>query len=71
MRQGNREGHLPHDLSKEEEPNTQRFSVVVIWSPGSADRIGPDDVQRILRDAVAEIDPRAAVQVAEIAEPLY
>jgi len=59
------------ELSEEEEPHTQRFSVVIVWPPGSVERLGPGDLQAVIEEAISELDETAAVGVTEIAEPTY
>lgn len=57
--------------SEEEEPHTQRFTVVIVWPPGSSERMSPGDIGAIIEDAIAELDEEATVDVTEIAEPTY
>jgi hypothetical protein len=59
------------EMSVEEEPCTQRFSVTVIWSAACDERVDPGEMQSVLADALAELDDDAVVEVTEINEPTY
>ncbi len=65
------DSYVDGELSEEEEPRTQRFSVVVLWSHESDERIDPGEVQSVLSEAIIELDGDAIVEVIEINEPTY
>lgn len=69
---GNRTDYAEgEELSEEEHPHRQRFSVIILWSQESGKRISPGEMETIIRDAVTAADEGATVDVAEIPEPTY
>jgi hypothetical protein len=59
------------ELNNEEQLTTQRFSVVVIWSADSDERIIQGDLQSIIHDSISDLDEDATVEVSEVIEPSY
>lgn len=71
MEDVNNEVEEREELKDEEEARTQRFSVVVMWSPESDERLSPSDLQVIIDDGLMDIDEDASVEVTEVIEPTY
>lgn len=59
------------EIDEEEQSRAQRFSVVVVWSPGSDERLSPSDLQVAIENEVLELDEAATVEVTEVIEPTY
>lgn len=57
--------------SKDGEPCVQQFSVAIVWSSESNERLNPDDLQNIIEETALKLDDAATVEVAEIVQPVY
>jgi hypothetical protein len=59
------------DMSEEEQPQRQRFSITVVWPQDSNEVISPDEIAEVIQDALSDIDQGVTVEVSEIVEPSY
>lgn len=58
-------------MSEEEQPQRQRFSIMVVWSEDSSEMISPDEIRAIIQESLSDIDQKVTVEVSEVVEPTY
>ncbi len=59
------------DYAEEEEVNTQRFDLTIVWPSESDCQITENEIRELVERLAKDLDENAVVEVEEVVEPAY